>query len=174
MKKLMAVAIAVAVFGWLSEAQASGATFRLGGGLNTNSARNQDGMVFGIQGAIDFPMGETPWTIGVFGEGNFSEKAGKPMLAGVNLFYKASVGGSHSEGLDPKIYFGPSVGIVSMDVGQRESALHLGGTLGLEFPLSESVGLYGSAKYAWAKRKNGVELMNGFSTHVGLMFNLGN
>ena len=174
MKKIMAVAIAVAVFGWLSDAQAAGATFRLGGGLNTNSARVSDGMVFGVHGANDFPMGETPWTIGIFGEGNFSEKAGKPMLAGVNLFYKASMGGSKSRGLDPKIYFGPSLGIATMDLGQRETALHLGATLGVEFPLSESVGLFGNAKYAWANSKDGVVMINGFSTHVGLMFNLGN
>ena len=173
MKKMTVVAVMVTLLGWVSGAQAE-TTFRLGGGVNNNSARTADGMVFGVQGALDFSLGESPWTLGIFGEGNFDQAAGKPLLAGVNLFYKMSAGGTHSNGLDPKIYVGPSIGLASINVSERKSALHLGGTLGLEFPLSKSFGLFGNGKYSWTQDKDGVELMKGFSAHVGVMFNLGN
>ncbi len=172
-KKITAVAVVVALLGWVSGASAD-ATFKLGGGVNNNSARVAGGMAVGVHGALDFSLGESPWTVGVFGEGSFDEAAGKPLLAGVNVFYKASVGGSHSDGLDPSIYVGPSIGIASINVGERKSALHLGGTLGAEFPLSKSFGLFANGKYAWTTDKEGVELMKGFSAHVGVMFNLGN
>ena len=45
MKKMTVVAVMVALLGWVSGAQAE-TTFRLGGGLNNNSARTADGMVF--------------------------------------------------------------------------------------------------------------------------------
>ncbi len=173
MKKMTAVAVVVALLGWFSNAQAE-TTFRLGGGLNNNSARVSDGMTLGLSGALDFSLGDGPWTLGVFGEGNFDEAAGKPFLAGLNVFYKMSVGNTHSDGLDPKIYIGPSVGVASIDVGGRKTALLLGGTLGAEFPLSKRFGLFGNGKYAWTNDKDGVELMKGFSAHAGVMFHLGN
>lgn len=171
MKKLMAVV--VVLVGLVANAHAE-TTLRLGGGLNTNSSRVADGTVFGVQGALDFSMGESPWTMGVFAEGNFDQMAGKPWLAGVQVFYKMSLGGTHARGLDPKIYAGPSIGVASIDVGERKTGLHLGGTLGLEFPLNQNFGLFGNAKYSWANKKDGVELMRGYSAHVGVMFNLGN
>lgn len=173
MKKFAAIMMAVMLVGWSSGAQAE-TTFRLGGGINKNSARSTGDMVFGVHGALDFSLGESPWTIGVFGEGNFDAPSGKPLLAGVNVFYKMSLGSSHSKGLDPKIYVGPSVGLVSVDVGERKTALHLGGTVGAEFPLSKNMGLFGNAKYSWANDSGGIELMKGVSAHVGVMFNLGN
>jgi len=173
MKKMTAVAVVVALLGYFSRADAE-TTFRLGGGLNNNSARVSDGTALGVSGALDFSLGDGPWMLGVFGEGNFDEAAGKPLLAGLNVFYKMSVGSTHSDGLDPKIYIGPSIGVASIDVGERKSTWLLGGTLGAEFPLSKRFGLFGNGKYSWTNDKDGIELMKGFSAHAGVMFHLGN
>lgn len=175
MKRFILIATLVTALGFITNAQATETTFKIGGGLSTNSAGVGNAKALGFQAALDFSLGESPFALGIFGEGNFSERAGKPILGGVNFLYKVPVGGSHSGQLEPKLYFGPSVGVASILRVERKMALHLGANIGLEFPLSEHMGLFGNAKYAWAQDNDGsVEMLKGFSTYVGLTFNLGN
>ena len=174
MRKFLVAAVAILTVGAFSSAYGA-ATLSIGGGINRNTAPADAQTSFGGHGSVDFMLGESPVAIGVFGEYYPQEDAGKPFLFGLNLYYKKGVlGGGYTEGLEPKIYLGPNIGLASIKmVDSRETVLHLGGGIGAEFPLVREVSIFGIAKYAWAAEKNGVKTMNGLTAHIGIAFNLG-
>ena len=174
MKTIFLAAAAMLALTISSSAYGAGATIHIGGGLNRNTAPANTQISPGIHGSVDFKLGESPIALGVFGEANFKEAAGKPILFGLNLYLKKGIlGGGYTEGLEPKIYIGPNIGLASIDLSSRQTVFHMGGTIGVDFPLTREVGLFGMVKYAWAAEKNGVKTMSGFTAHAGIAFNIG-
>ncbi len=169
MKKFFITAVVMLTLGAFSSVYGANGTIHIGGGINSNSAPRDTETSAGVHASADFMLGERPIAIGVFGEGYFKEEAGKPYLFGLNLYYKRGVGEGNAT-----ISLGPNVGLASIELaGSRESVLHVGGGVVLNFPIGERIGIFGTGKYAWAAKKDSVKTMSGISVHVGIAFNVG-
>lgn len=172
MKKLLIAVVSVAMIGAFSNAHAAPkATIHLGGGFNSNMAPASTQTSGGIFGSVDFNVPERPFAIGVFGEGYFKKAAGKPVLLGLDLYYKKIVGERNVS-----VYGGPNIGLAYIQPGgggKHESVFHLGVGAGVDVPVKNKLGVFATAKYAWAAKKNGVKTMNGISVLAGISFNVG-
>lgn len=163
MKKLMIFAIAaVMCAAMVSQADAQ-PTFRVGGGVIF------DGTIWGGGAAVDFPLGDRPFGLGISSE--YYKKSGVTFMpVRVLAMYKTPAG----EQAD--FYVGAGSGIhytkVSILNTSASSTKALAtGVAGLNFKASESFGIYGEVGFDRALASN---YDNKISARVGISFGMSN
>jgi hypothetical protein len=169
MKKFVLLAVVLVAIAGAVDADAADNQLRAGGGLVF------DGTVWGGGAAFDIGIGDRPLAITPFLE--YYSKSGLTLMNfGADITYVTGVADGKAD-----VYLGVGAGMVRSSVDN--STLDSGSALlvdvrgGLNYGITESVGIYGEVKYMWADKdgtatKVGVDLSD-VGALVGISFTLG-
>lgn len=157
-------ALLVALLVGMATAADAQPTIRVGGGLIF------DNTVWGGVAAVDIPISEeTPIFISPFLE--YYRKSGVNTIPfGANVLYKAPLGADSGT-----FYIGAGGGGINVNKGAGTTYV-IDAVGGIQFPLGESLNIYGEVKYMYAsKKKNNIKTidLSDVGAAVGISFGLG-